>query len=150
MSSTQPGDHAERAETDRQRPQIEVRAVDGQQRAIGGHQVDGGHGRGQDPVAVAGTMGAGGGRTGHRDMRQGAGVVQRVPLRLQLRGQDPVAGAAGHRHRHRVGVDSDVRRQLRQRDQRPAGGICNGVEGVSRTDGFDPRMLGDQLLYLSD
>jgi hypothetical protein len=76
--------------------------------------------------------------------------VQRVPLRLQLRGQDPVAGAAGHRHCHRVGVDSDVRRQLRQRDQRPAGGIGNGVEGVSRTERFDPPMLGDQLLYLDD
>ena len=64
----QPGDQTERPQTDRQCLQIGVRAVDGQQRAVGGHQVDGGHGRGQDPVAVAGTMGAGRGRAGHRDV----------------------------------------------------------------------------------
>jgi hypothetical protein len=41
---------------------------------------------------------------------------------------------------------------LRQvkRDQRPAGGIGNGVEGVSRTESFDPRMVGDELLDLGD
>src|SRR4029453_12900746 len=81
------------------------------QRAVGLDEFDGRHRRGQDAVAVAGTVGPGRGRAGHRDVGQGAGVVQRVALRLQLGSQDPVASATGHRHRHGIGIDGDLRRR---------------------------------------
>jgi hypothetical protein len=143
------GDDPERAERDGgDGEDLGIRrAVQRAELAVGGHQLDRGDGRGEDPVAVPGAVGAGRAGPGHGDVRQRPEVVQGEPGGVEPAGHlaEPQAG----RHRDGAGVRVDPHRGREPRDgHEVAGRVGDPVERVPGAERADPLAAGHQLLQL--
>ena len=92
----QPGDRAEGAEVHHGTGEGVVAAAQLDDVAVGGDQLQAGHGGGQVLVSRARAVGAGRARAGHRDVRQRGQIPQREAVPVQPGGQAGVAQARGH------------------------------------------------------
>ncbi len=92
-----PRHRAERAQPDDHAVEVLVAARGAYELALGGHELERGHGGGEVAVGVPGAVRRGGHRARHGDVRQRGQVVQRERLGLERLGQLAVAQAGGER-----------------------------------------------------
>ena len=145
----QPGDDAERAEGHHSpgEPARVGLPAHGHEVAVRGDHLDGRHRRGEAADGVAGAVGPGRARAGHRDVRQRRQVGQRAPGLLQRDGRLAVRQARAQPDGRSGGVDLDQARQARHGNE-IAGSVRQAVERMAGSEGPDPRAPGHQALQL--
>src|SRR5205085_8495112 len=86
---------AQGAERDDATVEVRVTATDSTVLAVRAEDLDRRDGRGECAEPDAGSMGGRGNGTGHGNVRQGAHIVQRDAVPLELDGEHPVPGTGG-------------------------------------------------------
>jgi hypothetical protein len=111
--------------------------------AVGGDQFERADRGAEAAVGVAGAVGAGGDRAGHRNVRQGGHVGQGAVVRRQIPGEFGVADGGGDPDRTGGAVDVELGRQ-RGEFEEIAVGVRDLAEGMAAAECLDPVAAGDE------